>query len=144
MAPTIRNAVLSDAAGLVTCIDAAYATYKERLDGLPAVSGGIEGDIRDNHVWVADLDGAVVGGLVLITEERVAVLANLAVDPKHSGKGLGRKLIARAERYCREIGIEELRLSTHVQMSENVSLYARLGWRETGRAGNKVHMSKEL
>ncbi len=37
-----------------------------------------------------------------------------------------------------------LRLSTHVDMPENVRLYIHLGWEETGRTGNKVQMKKNI
>ncbi|MGI9258939.1 MAG: GNAT family N-acetyltransferase, partial [Gammaproteobacteria bacterium] len=66
------------------------------------------------------------------------------VRPECTGMGLGRALIHQAERDCRELGLPEIRLSTHVDMPENVAIYSRLGWVETGRSGNKVHMSKAL
>ncbi len=142
--PKIRRATAPDANGLVRCIDAAYLPYKALIDDLPPVADGIDDDIKRNKVWVAELDGNVVADLVLVAGEHDAVLANLAVGPDCSGRGLGRKLIEHAEHYCREHGISELRLSTHVKMPENVLLYEHLGWVETGRGGNKVHMTKRL
>lgn len=140
----IRPAQLRDADALTSCIDAAYAPYTARIADLPAVSDGIADDIETHHVWVAELEGSIVGGLILIRQGGHAVLANVAVDPASSGLGLGRGLIEHAECTCRRMGHRELRLSTHSEMPENVRLYEYLGWKEAGRSGNKVHMIKVL
>ena len=58
--------------------------------------------------------------------------------------GLGRALIDRAEQDCLNLGLHEIRLSTHEAMPQNVVIYSHLGWRETGRSDNKVRMSKEV
>lgn len=141
---TIRPARERDAGALTTCIDAAYATYKDRIEDLPAVSEGISADIAAHLVWVAELDETVVGGLILIPHDAFAVLANVAVSPKFSGLGVGRGLIECAEAECRKRSLRELRLTTHAEMPENVRLYEHLGWAETDRSGAKVRMTKRL
>ncbi|MGI9501776.1 MAG: GNAT family N-acetyltransferase [Geminicoccaceae bacterium] len=126
------------------CIDAAYARYRQHIRDLPSVSEGIADDIRSNLVWVAELDHAIIGGLIMVLRHEHAILANIAVDPSCTGMGVGRGLIDHAEAHCRALKKAELRLSTHVDMPENVDLYEHLGWEETGRSGNKVHMTKFL
>ena len=140
----IRQATITDAVPLGTCIDAAYADYKKRIQDLPPVSEGVAGDIESNLVWVAELDRAIVGGLILVVREKYALLANIAVDPDCSGMGIGRGLIEHAEAYCRKLRLAELRLKTHVAMPENVRLYEHLGWKETERSGTRVNMIKVL
>jgi ribosomal protein S18 acetylase RimI-like enzyme len=70
------------------------------------------------------------------------------VRPDRQGSGLGRRLIAFAESAARRQGHTELRLYTHATMTENIALYTRLGFRETGRgreAGyDRVFMAKRL
>lgn len=139
---TIRRANLDDANALAHCIDRAYSIYKDRISDLPAVSSGISDDIINNLVWVAIMDSSVVGGMVLVPQKHHVALANVAVDPSTVGSGLGRGFLELAEKEARKLGKEELRLSTHVDMPENVNLYQHLGWVEIGRSGNKVHMSK--
>ncbi len=140
----IRRAKEQDAPALSRCIDAAYSIYASRITDLPAVSEGIAADIENHLVWVAETERSIVGGLVLIPEDGFALLANIAVDPKWSGRGLGRRLLELMESECRKIGIRKVRLSTHVHMPENIRFYQGLGWRESGRSGNKVHMSKSI
>lgn len=140
----IRRAEPGDAAGLAVCMEAAYAAYAARLDDLPAVSEGLEADIATNWVWVGERDGDIVGGAVLVVADGYGVLANVAVAPAAQGSGLGRALIERVEIEACKLGLAVLRLSTHVAMPENVRLYERLGWQETGRAGAKVMMERQL
>lgn len=141
---TIRKAGAADADRLARCIDAAYSVYAEKLDDLPAVSDGIADDIANNKVWVAVSDERIIGGIVLVANGDHVVVANVAVDPGAAGRGVGRALMDLAESEAKELGFAKLRLSTHVAMPQNVRLYEYLGWRETDRAGNKVHMEKFL
>lgn len=142
--PFIRKAQLDDADALASCIDAAYAKYADRIADLPPVSEGCAKDIADNQVWVAAQNNEIIGGLILARQDETMKLANVAVHPNHAGKGLGRDLIALAEREAMKQGFSELHLNTHADMPENVRLYARLGWEEISRDGNTVSMRKRL
>jgi len=140
----IRPAHTRDADALTSCIDAAYANYKDQISDLPAVSEGVRDHIKHHLVWVADADRSVVGGLILIPDDGFALLANLAVDPNSKKQGLGRRLIERAEEECLRLGLRELRLTTHAAMPDALGLYEHLGWKVTAKSGNKVHMTKFL
>jgi len=141
---TIRRAKAADAPSLAKCIDAAYSVYAGRTIELPAVSDGIAENIQHDQAWVAVLGRQIIGGLVLVLHEDHAVVANVAVDPSATGSGLGRALMDRAELEAQMRGLGKLKLTTHVDIQENVRLYEHLGWRETGRAGKKVFMEKTL
>ena len=138
----IRPATVRDTTALSECIEAAYSVYASRITDLPAVSEGISDDIANQIVWVAEINRTIVGGIILIPKEHFLVLANVAVHPKSSGLGLGRTLIELADRVCLELGLNEIRLSTHVDIPENIRLYKHLGWQETGRTGNRVDMRR--
>ncbi|MEX0284380.1 MAG: GNAT family N-acetyltransferase [Paracoccaceae bacterium] len=144
MSVLIRSAIVDDAPALTACVTRAYAAYETRIPDLPDVAAGLEQDIADHVVWVAERDGAILGGIVLILGTETATLANVAVDPDARGLGVGRHLITTAEDTCRQRGIPALILSTHVEMPENLRLYEHLGWQVTGQSGNKVHMTKKL
>ena len=55
------------------------------------------------------------------------------VHPAHQGRGIGRGLLALADHEAAAQGYRELRLYTHETMTENIDMYAHLGWIETGR-----------
>ena len=141
---TIRRAGGRDADALAACLAAAYAPYAARIADLPPVSADCAGEIARFQVWVAEVADGIVGGLVLVPQDGFMLLANVAVHPDHWGAGLGRALMALAEAEALQQGHRELRLSTHVDMPETVRLYAHLGWKQTGRRGNKIAMTKLL
>lgn len=141
---TIRRAEAGDAEALAACIDAAYAPYAERISDLPPVSANCAREIAHALVWVAERDGRIVGGLVLIPRDGYLQFANVAVHPDQQGTGLGRAFMELAEREAVSRRYSEMRLNTHADMTGNIRLYSRLGWRQTGRSGNTVSMSKAL
>lgn len=140
----LRRAAADDADDFASCIRDAYAVYEERITDLPAVADGIAEDIENHRVWVVEIEGKLVGGIVLVLQESCLLVANVAVQPEWAGLGLGSALMAHAEKECRELDRSELRLSTHVDMPETIGLYAHLGWEETGRDGNRVSMRKSI
>lgn len=106
------------------------------------MSADIAEEITKHQVWVAEVDAIIIGGLVIIPQPDFMLLANVAVHPEHAGGGLGRALLELAETESLDQGYRELRLTTHVDMPDNVRLYEHLGWREAQREGNKVSMKK--
>lgn len=140
----IRRAVSEDAPALTRVIAAAYDVYADRGLDLPPVADGVADDIAVHKVWVAEIGSAIIGGLILVLHDDHAHLANVAVDPARSGKGVGRALIEQAAEACGASGLPEMRLATHVGLPENVAMYEHLGWRQTGRAGNKVFMARSV
>ena len=105
--------------------------------------------IADGVISVSeDSDGTIAALIVLLPKPDHLLLDNIAVRPYRQGRGLGRQLIALAEAEARRLGHAELRLYTHQKMTENIALYARLGFVETGRgqeAGyDRVFMTKRL
>ncbi len=140
----IRKAQSADGDAVKACIDEAYAVYTNRISDLPAVSDGVDQEIVENQVWVAIERDEIIGCVVLVWENDCVKLANLVVHPDHSGKGVGRKLVDFSENEAVIRGYSEMRLNTHAAMPENIQLYIHLGWCETDRDGNTVHMRKHL
>jgi GNAT superfamily N-acetyltransferase len=144
----IRQAVATDVAALTTCFERAWSPVLARGIALPPVSEGLAGDIDSHLVWVAQRAGQqgaqLLGGLVALADTSHLHIANLAVDPGAQGLGISRALLEQVEQYCLMQGLNELRLSTHIEMPENVALYSHMGWRITAYDGVKVLMSKAV
>ena len=136
----------SDAEGLTDCIHAAYVIYASRLGGrpLPPLTVNYKEEIRSSPVWVAESEGRLVGSLILTPEEDYMTIGNVAVHPEFQGRGLGRALMDLGEKEAKRQGYSEMRLATHVLLTENLSLYGHLGWSETGRDENRVYMAKSI
>lgn len=131
----IRPASLADATTVAAIVRTAYAIYVERIGKPP---GPMLDDYRRliavGYVSVLEDAAAEISGLVvLIDKPDHLLLDNIAVWPDRQGQGIGRQLIAFAESEARRRGFVELRLYTHVMMRENIALYLRLGFVETGR-----------
>ena len=143
---TIRKAALGDAPGLAECMRQAYTTYVPRMgtQRLPPMDADYEDEIASYLTWVAESESEIVGGLTLVDEATHMTIANVAVRPDFQGSGLGRELMDLAEAEARDAGFSELRLATHVLLSENVSYYLHLGWLENGRDETRVYMKKAI
>ncbi len=146
----IRSANPRDRAAVEAIVHAAYSIYIERIGKAP-------GPMLDDYARLIELgavsvleapDGVIAALIVLLPRPDHLLLDNIAVHPDHQGRGLGRRLVAFAEEETRRLGYAELRLYTHQRMTENIALYARLGFRETGRgteAGyDRVFMTKPI
>ena len=83
-----------------------------------------------------------------MAEIRSSAAGQIAVHPDRQGQSVGRRLIAFAEAEARRLGHTELRLYTHATMTENIALYRRLGFTETGRGAqagyDRVFMTKRI
>ena len=88
------------------------------------------------------------GTLADFFENDAMLLDNVAVDPDAQGSGLGRLMLEYAEQAARAAGYPAIRLYTNEAMTENISLYSRIGYTETHRAEEKglkrVYMVKAL
>jgi ribosomal protein S18 acetylase RimI-like enzyme len=148
--PVIRRATVADRAAVEAIAHAAYSLYVERIGKEPGpMLDDYARRIDDGTVSVLEMAAGVLAGLiVLLPGSDHLLLDNVAVRPERQGEGIGRRLIAFAESEARRLGYRELRLYTHVMMVENIALYRRLGFAETGRgrqAGyDRVFMTKRL
>ncbi|MCP4207977.1 MAG: GNAT family N-acetyltransferase [Shimia sp.] len=136
-----RLAGAAEAPAISRLIDAAYQPYRDQGITLPDVSGGVSDSIADGQVWVMDDHSGV---LMLSTDPPTAHLMNVAVSPEARGRGIGGQLIRLALKLAQEAGCTEIALATHVDMPENVALYAHLGWREIERDETRVMMMRPL
>jgi ribosomal protein S18 acetylase RimI-like enzyme len=86
--------------------------------------------IDDGRVLVA-LDGEAVVGHLQLTERgpAEAEVKNMAVDPAHQRRGIGRELMAAAIALARDDGRSTLAVATAAADSGNLRFYQRLGFR---------------
>ena len=147
--PRIRAATAADVSVIEQIVEQSYRRYIPRIGKPPGpmlddygarVSAGV--------VWVIEEGANLAGIIVLLPGPDYLLLDNIAVTPARQGSGLGRRLLAFAEAAAVRRGYREIRLYTHQTMTENLHLYAALGYEETGRgteAGyERVFMRKRL
>ena len=144
-----RPAKAADVDAISALVRAAYAKYVPRMETEPLPMTADYGKaVREEQVWVLEDGGEIVAVLGLVPGADHLLIENVAVAPEQQGRGLGRKLLAFAEKQALGQGLREMRLYTAEAMSENVTLYSRIGYRETERKTvseiPRVYMSKRL
>jgi alkanesulfonate monooxygenase SsuD/methylene tetrahydromethanopterin reductase-like flavin-dependent oxidoreductase (luciferase family)/ribosomal protein S18 acetylase RimI-like enzyme len=89
---------------------------------------------------VATLDGAVVGTTVAGYDGHRGWLYRVAVAPEHQRRGLGRELVAEAERRLRQLGCPKVNVQIEGENRDVVGFYEGLGW----AVEDRVSMGKAL
>jgi GNAT superfamily N-acetyltransferase len=147
--PIIRKGELFDIDAVKSCIEEAYASYTPRIGKRPAsMDTDFKPLLSEGHVWILEVDRAIVGLMVLIEEPDSFEIRSVAVLRSHQRRGLGRRLMSHAEKLARETGRSTLRLYTNAKIPELVTYYAALGYseeaRKQDRGYDRVFMVKSL
>jgi ribosomal protein S18 acetylase RimI-like enzyme len=146
---SFRPATEADVPKVAALVDAAYGHYVERIGMLPRpMTDDYVEVIANQQVTVAQSHGSIVGVIVLSVEDEGFLIDNVAVDPSHRGKGLGKALLEFAEAEALRAGFDSIYLYTHEKMTENLALYCRIGYVEYDRRSqgdfSLVYMRKRL
>jgi ribosomal protein S18 acetylase RimI-like enzyme len=146
----IRKAEAADEAEIRDCAEQAYARYVPLIGRKPApMLADFAAQIAAGEVYVATDDLGIFQGFVVFRAEKDHVLLeNVAVLPRAAGRGVGRDLIGFCENATRKRGLKAVHLYTNEKMTENLSIYPRLGYVEVARhtedGFNRVYFEKSL
>jgi ribosomal protein S18 acetylase RimI-like enzyme len=84
---------------------------------------------RAGRAWVAEDSGEVVGFVVVDLLDGRAHIEEVAVDPTHGHRGIGRALVGAAVDYASGNGLGGVTLTTFRDVPWNRPWYERLGFR---------------
>ncbi|MBI1200030.1 MAG: GNAT family N-acetyltransferase [Phenylobacterium sp.] len=146
-ATTLRTAGPADAAAIHELVQSAYAKWLP-IAARPPLPMTVDYDVavkahRFDLLFVGDRLAALIettpqGGDLLIV--------NVAVRPDQQGRGHGVRLLRLAEDLAAEAGLAGLRLYTNKLFTENIRLYASLGYaiesEDAANGGVRVNMRK--
>jgi len=146
---SFRSAIGADVSKVAALVNAAYGHYVERIGIVPRpMTDDYAEVIANRRVTVAESHGTIVGVIALTVNDEGFLIDNVAVDPSHRGKGLGKALLEFAEAEARRAGFDSIYLYTHEKMTENLALYSRIGYVEYDRRSkgdfSLVYMRKQL
>ncbi|MCI0550013.1 MAG: GNAT family N-acetyltransferase [Anaerolineae bacterium] len=146
---SFRPAIEADVPKVTALVSAAYRHYVEQIGMVPRPMTDDYAEVIKNYqVTIAESRETIVGGIVLTVTDEGFLIDNVAVDPSHRGKGLGKALLKFAESEARREGFDSIYLYTHEKMTENIALYARIGYIEYDRRSqgefSLVYMRKHL
>ena len=81
-------------------------------------------------------------------EDGHMLLENVAVLPRAAGRGIGKALIGFCENAARQHGLSAVHLYTNEKMTDNLSIYRKLGYAEVARRTengfNRVDFEKTI
>lgn len=118
----------------------AFAGMEGRIDPPSSLTRMTPTDLarlaEDGACLVAHDGTALLGCAFLSPRSDTLYVGKVAVRPDRQGAGIGRALMQRAEAYARSGGLASLELQTRVELTENHTAFARLGFVETGRTAH--------
>jgi ribosomal-protein-alanine N-acetyltransferase len=91
---------------------------------------------KDSDLYVAELEGVIVGYSVFWAVTDQGELGNVAIDKNHRGKGIGRKLIQAVLTRAAERGTREIFLEVRKSNFGAQALYGQFGFYEVARRKN--------
>ncbi|MET8504899.1 GNAT family N-acetyltransferase [Streptomyces sp. NPDC004787] len=142
---TYRDAVLDDVPALVRLVESAYrgdasragwTTEADILQGRRTDPEGVTAVITTpgSRLMVVEQDGEIVACCQLEHRGEAAYFGMFAVRPELQGAGLGRQIIAEAERRVRELwDVREMHMTVISVREELIAWYERRGYSRTGR-----------
>ncbi|MFI1368037.1 GNAT family N-acetyltransferase [Streptomyces griseochromogenes] len=142
--PTFRPATDADVGALVALIESAYrgdasragwTTEADILEGQRTDPQGVLDVIKspDSRLLTVEQDGLIVACCQLEHRGSHAYFGMFAVSPALQGAGLGKTVIAEAERQARAAwGVTEMHMTVISLRDDLIAWYERRGYRRTG------------
>ena len=141
---TFRPATPADISMLVDLVTSAYrgdasragwTTEADLLDGLRIDADRIAADIErpQSVILLGEADGDVVACAHVAVEDGAGYFGMFSVRPTLQGHGIGKRMLAEAERIAREDLLQgAMRMTVIDVRDELIDYYARRGYRRTG------------
>lgn len=146
----IRQAVADDEAAIRVCAEQAYSQYISTIGRKPApMSADYRAQIAEGLVHLATGEQDELRGfIVFFPVDQHMLLENVAVSEAGRGQGIGKALIQFCEAEARRLGLVSVRLYTNAKMTDNLSIYPRIGYIEVERRSedgfDRVYFEKPL
>ena len=142
---SFRAADPADIDAIVALVESAYrgesglrgwTTESHLLDGRRTDAADVGELIArpDSRILLAERDGRLLASCHVERQGDSGYFGMFAVDPTEQGGGLGRQVLAEAERVARDMwGCRSMRMTVIVQRDELIGWYQRRGYRRTGQ-----------
>ncbi|NUU37674.1 GNAT family N-acetyltransferase [Pseudomonas sp. C2B4] len=146
----IRQANANDEVAVRACAEQAYARYVPLIGRKPApMLADFRTQIAAGHVYLCTGEQDELRGfIVFFPVDRHMFLENVAVSETGRGKGIGKSLVQFCEAEAMRLGLGSVHLYTNEKMTDNLSIYPRLGYVEVQRRSedgfNRVYFEKRL
>lgn len=142
--PKFRAATADDVEAIVALVESAYrgdasragwTTEADLLDGRRTGADDVMAQITrpQSRILLAEVDGRLVACAHVAVEDGAGYFGMFSVKPTLQGGGLGKRVLAEAERIVREEYGQRLMRMTVIDVREElIAWYERRGYRRTG------------
>jgi len=127
-----RIAQLEDAENIARLVNAAFRAERFFIDADRTNSEKVGALLQKGKFLLAEEAGALAGCVYVEVRGERGYFGLLAVDPALQRSGLGSRLVAAAEEYCREAGCQFMDLTIVNLRTELPGFYHHLGYVESG------------
>ncbi len=132
--PPFRCAQAADAEAIVVLINLAFQVERFFIEGDRIGFGEVRDLLRKGEFLLEEDEGALTGCVYVEPRGERAYLGLLSVDPARQGSGVGSRLVAAAEEYCRVRGSRFMDLQIVNLREELPEFYRRRGYVAAGAA----------
>jgi predicted N-acetyltransferase YhbS len=126
----IRSATEADFPALLQVQQVAFGEYTN----VYTVSGwttetldSLKDDAKDKRIFVAEVEGVVVGSVRFWTVAGVCIIRLLSVSPAHQGHGVGKALLREIERIATDA--HKFYACTMLRTARNIHMFFSLGYK---------------
>jgi ribosomal protein S18 acetylase RimI-like enzyme len=146
----MRRAGAGDAAAIRSLTRDVYAKWIPSIGREPRpMVADYDAAVRQHWIELHEEDGELLALIEMVPAADHLWIQNIAVSVSQQGNGLGRALLAHAEKIAQTMGLEEIRLNTNAAFAANLAFYRHMGFSETGReplpdGGTMVHFTKPV
>ncbi|NLX65103.1 MAG: GNAT family N-acetyltransferase [Clostridiaceae bacterium] len=149
---TIRRATVEDAPYIFSIIQKAFKEYSKMIGqtNLEALSETVEDiakAIQTKTVFVAVMNGNIVGTVRLSIDGDEAYLSRFAVDSDSQNTGIGKSLMNEVDAYLKKMNVKKVTLHTSSKHDVLMRFYYGIGFYveaiETDRGYLRARMVKE-
>ena len=116
-------------------VNAAFMAERPFIKGDRINAEGVEEMLARGTFLLAEQGGILVACVFVNPQGERAHLGLVSVDPAMQGRGLGSRLMAAVEVYCRTAGYCEMELRFINHRTEFSQFYQKMGYAETGVTG---------
>jgi ribosomal protein S18 acetylase RimI-like enzyme len=137
MALLVRRVKLTDIPVLESIEKDSLKRFPGRVGWMESYRKSIEKALTDEPegILVAELDGAVVGGIVVqqrgthpVTQVKFGALVSLTVGEQWRGAGIGKRLIKEAEAYLKSRACKSLAMRLPADAGKDAELFQHHGF----------------
>jgi len=132
----IRLAELDEAEAIASLLAESFLEYRplytpEGYAATAITSKQVANRTTEGPVWIAVIDGRIVGTTSFVLNRESLYIRGMAVLPVARGQHLGELLLAHVAKFAASKGVQRLFLSTTPFLDRAIRLYEDFGFRRT-------------